>query len=493
MYQILIVEDNPTICRGIACSIDVGRLPVSVCAMAHDGEDAKKKFAALQPEIVVTDIRMPMCSGLELAEWIRARTARTQIIILSSYDEFSYARQALHLRCVDYLLKPTDPDELNAAVSHAISVLESQSGETGEQEADVLAVLAALCYGSEQKPQALPPVLENQCFCVASALHSDTTALPGNLSARLVYRLSGEIVDDYVFLSPMDSPDTLASGVRTFFLSLDHPVTAGISAVCPSAAGLRDARRTAQDALVYGLLFAGTGAGCRLFSHESLPPVRLPRGLSNCDAEFRHCFAAADVSRIASLVHQTVTAAVRASPAFQTLQTVFRHFLSLASSLAPDQFEEDEIHMMTTRQWFLQSGSVESAERQLIDVLCGKCRAAASSAGVLAAQITEVAAFIRQNIDAPLSLGMIAERFHLSPNYLATQFKKAAGHTVGQEITQARMEKAKEMLACSTLPMHRIADAVGYQNTEYFFRIFKKQAGVTPGEYREAAAKGRQP
>ena len=457
--------------------------------MAHDGEDAKKKIAALQPEIVVTDIRMPKCSGLELAEWIRARTTRTQIIILSSYDEFPYARQALHLHCVDYLLKPTDPDELNAAVSHAISVLEAQSRETGEQEADVLAVLAALCYSSEQKPQTLPPILEGKLFCVASAMHSDNPAPPG----RLVYRLPGEIVDDYVFLSPTDSPDTLASGVRTFFLSLEHPVAAGISAVCPTASSLRDARRAAQDALVYGLLFAGTGAGCRLFSHESLSPVRLPRGLSNYDAEFRHCFAAADVSRITSLVHQTVTAAVRASPAFQTLQTVFRHFLSLASSLAPDQFEEDEIHMMTTRQWFLQSGSVESAERQLIDVLCGKCRAAASSAGVLAAQITEVSAFIRQNIDAPLSLGMIAERFHLSPNYLATQFKKATGHTVGQEITQARMEKAKEMLACSTLPMHCIADAVGYQNTEYFFRIFKKQAGVTPGEYREAAAKGRQP
>lgn len=134
MKKIFIVEDEDIIRRGLVCTIDWLRLGCSVVGDAPDGLAALPRIEALQPDIVLTDIRMPRLDGLALAQRLKECAHAPAIIFLTSYADFSYAQAALRLQAADYLLKPIDEAELQR-VLEKIPVLpprQPDEDDTGE-------------------------------------------------------------------------------------------------------------------------------------------------------------------------------------------------------------------------------------------------------------------------------------------------------------------------------------------------------------------------
>ncbi len=123
MYKAIIADDEPIIRRGISHALDWKKMDIEIVGTAEDGKEAYSLCLKEQPDIVFVDICMPFMSGLELIEEVMEASLDCVFIIISGHDEFEYAKTAIHLDVVDYVLKPVDEEELEGAVRNAIKLL----------------------------------------------------------------------------------------------------------------------------------------------------------------------------------------------------------------------------------------------------------------------------------------------------------------------------------------------------------------------------------
>lgn len=126
MLKLVIAEDEDIIRMGLVQTVDWQSMGVEVAGDAADGSEALRLVQELQPDVLLTDIRMPCLSGLELAEKVLELGLATRVVFLTSYAEFAYAREALRLQAVDYLLKPIEERELHRVMAKIASELSEQ-------------------------------------------------------------------------------------------------------------------------------------------------------------------------------------------------------------------------------------------------------------------------------------------------------------------------------------------------------------------------------
>lgn len=129
MWNVLIADDEPKIRQGLRETMEGFGLPVSVCAEARNGADALEKIKEFHPDIILLDICMPKLSGIQLLEEIRKTEQECQVIIISGFNEFGYAKQAIRLGVSEYLLKPIVEEELKNAVLAVIKELEKPENQ----------------------------------------------------------------------------------------------------------------------------------------------------------------------------------------------------------------------------------------------------------------------------------------------------------------------------------------------------------------------------
>ncbi|WP_276952811.1 response regulator transcription factor [Enterocloster lavalensis] len=144
MYQVYIVDDAVLTRKALVMTMPWDRWGCVVVGSADDGERAFEEIVKLEPDIVITDIRMVHVSGLELIRRCRAEGIRAQFIIISGYNEFEYAKAALRMEVLDYILKPIDDEELQKAVEKAVQRIgetKALSAERREQEGEIKSLL----------------------------------------------------------------------------------------------------------------------------------------------------------------------------------------------------------------------------------------------------------------------------------------------------------------------------------------------------------------
>lgn len=121
-YQVLIVDDKPLIRRSLKETIDWKKLNCVVAGEAQNGKEAVELVKKFHPELVISDIKMPGMDGLELTEFIKKESPDTQVIIITGYQEFEYARKALSLGVIDLVLKPLRNEDMENKIAKAIQV-----------------------------------------------------------------------------------------------------------------------------------------------------------------------------------------------------------------------------------------------------------------------------------------------------------------------------------------------------------------------------------
>ena len=134
MIKVFLVEDEVVMRNGIKNNIPWEKEGLIFAGEASDGELAYPMIKKAQPDILITDIRMPFMDGLELSELVKKEFPKIKIIILSGYNEFDYAKQAIHIGVTDYLLKPITASKLLEAVKKVADVIEKEREEEGMLE-----------------------------------------------------------------------------------------------------------------------------------------------------------------------------------------------------------------------------------------------------------------------------------------------------------------------------------------------------------------------
>lgn len=543
MYKMLIVDDEDEVREAIACKTDWAACGFELVGDCANGRDALEAAERLQPDVVLTDICMPYMDGLELAERLTEQYRELKIVILTGFEQFDYAKQAIKLKVNDYLLKPINLQEL----TEFLLKLKAELDEEAARMADLTSLraqwqesypllrerflnrlvlhpmtadsirrkldsfrlrlsgpsCAALLleletekgdYGEgEADAGVMHPDWELLRFAAANIAHEIAEQEHGGVAFqtrddRIAILLGGE---DGELGAHMQKVAGFVSGAVGKYLKL--PVSIGLGRVYPSVEQLRYSYQEASSALEYRCLI-GVGRILAIQDVEYGEPV----GEAEYD-EFERELSAAVKTGNEARARQAIDdwiAKLRASAMKMGGIVGYMHRM-LATVIQAGAQSGLEPADGAGSVFFARLNGLKTVEeaRCWLEELCGQVIGdmARRRTDASHTQMADAIAYIHEHYSsAELSLGEVCQHVHLSLSYFSSLFKQETGLTFVEYLTKHRLSKAKELLLATGLKTYDIAERVGYQDPQYFSVIFKRRVGMSPKEFR-AAGKGSAP
>ncbi|WP_150275830.1 response regulator [Paenibacillus tepidiphilus] len=527
MLQALIVDDEPSHIQGLIRHIPWTRLGYAVPLTAESGEAALPLFQDHQIDVLITDITMPGMGGIELAAGAKALQPELRILIISGYNEFEFAQDAIEVGAHGYVLKPLKLSEIERKLAAFRQTLDNirQIHEQTQQLHTIVSDSRELLKESflyELLEDELTgedtlaswrhllelPSLTHGVLLVAALFDGDT--LPtGDVTSRLMLNAAllqacSVSLQQFGFvlaaaLKPGGVAAVLANPTPDERMQLDKQmrfvqeymshtyqvtVTVGISreGLAWSEVGrlyrelkftLTNARQGGQGQLVHvGRM--ERKAYEELRERENL----LPDLLALADAD--------EPERLSVEVGQAFEQMEAKAHSFQYIQSFS---ISLHSELTRKLWNDVEaVSFLSNRALhrLMESQTVSDLKHIELEYI--------QSAYMLARKertlqqhhlINRIASHIEEQMPDSQTVKQLADRFHLSPGHLSVLFKKETGQTISDFVKGLRMKRAKELLQDPMIKVYEVSERVGFQTPAYFTYQFKKNEGCTPQEYRD--------
>lgn len=520
-YNVFVADDEPMIRYGLISCIAWEEEGLRLMGEAANGEAALRKLQEEPADILITDIKMPIMDGLELVRQAKALNPRVQAILVSSYNDFEYAREAVKLGVVvDYLLKPTmEPEDLLAIVRTCKAKLDEQQEHIREEaraaqvehstqlrrlEGELRNILA----GHRTSPSWMPdwmrgPLMTSIWRHVPQAgeaegaldhllqLEAAMAHLP-RLLPRSVSFIMGE--QEFLMLLSDQASDgfaTVEGSQRQLLQETGLLFTVGVSPAFHHWKTLPEACRWAKIAS-FESFFAGEG---RCFAGKIAPPeTTVPSEdwhgpFHKLREQFSRACAAADQDAGREAL-ESVYAVWQAR--VYTRAEVITQAQSLFTILWSRGHKHKSEQMMLTILDQLQHIRTIGTVRELTERLRKEYERQWASEGMEllpgdpgGAHIIQLAlAYIQEHYRRELSLQMVADHVHMSKNYFSEQFKKRTGLNYIDFVIRLRVHYAKQMLTDTSLKIHDIGLMSGFNSPKHFLKLFKREVGRTPAEYR---------
>jgi two-component system response regulator YesN len=509
LYDLVIVDDEEIIRKGLAGTVDWAALGFKVAATLPNGEAALDYLAEHGADAVLADIRMPRVSGLDLAKRLKLAGSGTKVVLLSGFDTFRYAQEAIDYGVFSYLLKPSKQADIEEVFQRLRRVLDEDRRVGREREelrrdsfsfslarwfrGEIDAVAADLsavpewAYGSDLGMaivEALPPLRgwvpdRSGAPGVSSALlDAAAAALPGRSVAVATRELEVALVfGSDATAAAVEKLAAAAASVRDAF-----PRWSWTAVLCPGSAPLDDLRREYLEAcsLRFGRWSAGAETVLVPKPRVSRPAAQRPQAAAEVAEALRGALCDPDPAT-GELVR-----VLEGCGGYRELSAAFRSaYARLARGSAAAVFEP------------LEAAAEELAE-ELETVATGERFSAAVSAlrAVMADRsempgegpkrsIALAQSIIAERYAEDLSLDALASELGLSPAYFCRLFKKETGVNFKDYLTELRLDLAKEALQDPRRKVYEVAEAVGFRDQRYFSELFKKRTGYSPLEYRD--------
>lgn len=539
LYRIILVDDEEEVRQSIIRKIDWKSAGFCVVGDAENGQEALEKVEALEPDLILTDIRMPYMDGLSLAERVRQKYPSVKIVIFSGYDDFEYAKQAIKLNVTEYILKPVNVEELTAILKR----IKTNLDEEIEQKRNVSLLrenyIRSLPILREQflNELVVSPVPEEELearlgeydiplggakkWVAASIdiepeeygkgdqlpLHKEKDLIPisvmqivgeklGNYCRSSVFTTSRTSRDQLALIAAIDGDnshtgliDVLGDICKETKKILEVPITIGIGHSCTALQDISSSFRSAQNALGYKAII---GAGSTIYIND-VEPLHFGRLLfdSKDESELIAAIKFGPEEKIRSVVKNVVGKMDDAKVHVGQYQMYSLNVISCITRLT-QQYDMSLSELMGEEGGF--SSITETIQRRedfcqwlLKAALCINHSINEERDNTTRNIINEAKQYIMDNYQNPdLSVEMLCRHLHMSPAYFSTVFKKETGQAYIAYLTEIRLNKAVELLNTTDDKTYIIASKVGYQEQNYFSYVFKKRFGISPSKYRGA-------
>lgn len=483
MLDVILVDDEPAVLRRLQTIVPWESLGWRIAATAADGEDGLAAVTAHSPDLVITDIRMPVLDGMELARRAVELDDPPEFIFLTGYGEFDLVRHALRLGVVDYLLKPVDAEKLKEALE---LVKERRFANVGRDSA---ADWAHRAIAGELKPAERAPFDLAEYSVVA--LHVRYTSEDGPRAVRtgdyrLICARSGALDADYLLpIREVDRASIRFVADRLIDAAVPVAGVVGVGNAAHAPAHIErsaaEARRAADEAYY-------EGTGCPLFASDLRASPEPDASDAVLDAR----------TRLVSLIRTMDGAGV---------QTVIDDLRSELLRRRPNPTDlQQRLSDLATALRLQFAGAPRSTTRPaaaictLDDTLDALRVEALDLIGLLGAKwgartepVSEwVRRYLRAHYSDGITLKKLADLAHLNPVYLGHRFRAETGCSFQSELLATRMRVAAEALLGSDAPIHVISRQVGYTAPVNFYRGFKRIHGMSPAQFRATHKKEKQ-
>lgn len=421
MYRIIVVDDEAAITDWLYQAITEEFSGILEVYRAYSGEECLELMAKGGFHIVMTDISMPAFSGLDLLSVLTKYYPKTKKLILSAYDNFNYAKEAIELGVTSYVLKGDGDEVLFAALRKVVDELDydqemfNHSEKSKEQPGQSEDVQRHRILRHYLRGIQITGSLNEQVYprWIDFELPMEVALITLEVRDALQRRFQMMALEDSLaeYLKPYYNYEMVEMGIAETMLLVQPSAKEELSQMTPS---LYAAYENAQNSF-----FSVTQQYLNIiYSQKVVSGAELPDRYENFRKLLKGCgnFECSIILR------------------------------------------EDNAQMNMTA-----TGERNNVKREIAMVL----------------------KYIEQNMDKDLSLIMLADVVYLNPSYLSHLFKLQTGTTVSDYIKEARLTQCKKMLEDPRYHIHQVAKAVGYDNASYFTRFFKKMTGMTPQAYRQ--------
>lgn len=529
MYKILLADDEGIELDALTYILEKnfpGQCTVETAKTGYDAVELSERF---RPDIAVMDIRMPGINGMEAIQAIQAISPGILFIVLTAYDKFEYAKEAIRLSVFEFLTKPVNRMVFADVIRRAMTKVDAERKartavlKTRERMENMLPVLES-SFVYMLLMQSADPVAYVRLFDMLEIDSSHATVMV----LELTKMLGGDILDLDIKANEVYS--SIRGLIKEAFVCVVGPAMANRVIIVRPAAAPENEYYERLLLIEQGRALAHRvedkiGVECKLGIGTTVTMERLCESYSQAVKAVKHCkgivshindlpilsdyetgYPAEQEKHLEEMILKgdTQSAAADAEVFFQwmverypehdmairlkVLEFVMRaeyfafhegggikyHFLDrddyLQTVLAADNYDE-------LKSWFLRK--VAESARNVTTKADEKANRV----------IAKARAFIDRNFNRELTLEEVSREVHVSPYYFSKLFKEQTGENFINYLTLRRVETAKQLLADGRLNIKNICTEVGYNDPNYFSRLFKRFEGVTPTEYREQMLK----
>ncbi|MFD2115549.1 response regulator [Paenibacillus yanchengensis] len=526
MISALIVDDEKHVREAIELLIDWESYQITKLFFAPEGATAIEIIKQEQPDLIFTDMLMPMMDGSELLEWIQIHHPASKTIVISGHDDFGYMRHAIKYGGMDYILKPIDEAELNEAVQKAVASIHEERQLLQQQQQQSIQI-------NQLKPMYRDKILsslldDGQLYATFAAELEKEIALSPSTAWMQVACLSLDTV-------PQLFKDRFASNLDLLIFSLAN-IANELLGRDPSGYAFRNTNKPEQlvfliwHDLTYAeqLITAVNHAffatyGVRFNFGLGLPqpfPLKLPQAWQEANAALQqhnlldtqttiHHYDAQQSTFTGlhfSKYQHPLRLAVQSNNKQQLANTIADWFQQLQqlTCITKDQLELwtheftvfcTSCHTQPTQQPAVTMSSfvvplhadghlsLAMWQQRLTQYLYSFAEQL-SNVQTPMNMAEQIASYIADHYQQDISLQQIAEHFSLSKEYVSRKFKQDTTENISDYIARIRIDHAKQLLTNPNLKIIQIADMIGYNDEKYFSKVFKKMVGISPNEYR---------
>lgn len=516
-YKVFLVEDEIVTREGIRDNVDWRSVGFDFCGEAPDGEIALPLIEKTQPDVLITDIKMPFMDGLQLCKIVRKQMPWIKIIVLSGHDEFEFAQSAIKLGVSEYLLKPISAAELQAVLQNIATVLDQEKEKSAKlkelqnQVQDILAMkkdrlLLDLVVGGVSSAEAVEEygqiglnmiaeyylviLLKIQVFQNNGPLDPFKHQKVQDIVTDLIEVYPGAFytqksVEEILLIMMGDDPEQLKEDGRFLAELMTTDIEQALGYQVEFGVGSIQQRLTSihlsfMDALaIVSNAEQGSPQG-NLVQASKLDQVAVESYLrTGLISEFDAFFA--------SVLQDLSEAALQS--------TLIKHYLFADIILTSAQFIAElggdaasVIPAMTNVESLLaELKSREQIREALHSIVAGVLSFRNEHAQDNKAElIFQAKTYIETHYANPdLLLEDVAASVNLSPSHFSMVFGRETGESFKTYLTRIRIERAKELLRTTALKCSEIAYHSGYNDPHYFSYAFKKNTGMPPQQFRQ--------
>ena len=524
-YTILLVDDEEEVIQAIIRKINWEELGFSVVGYADNGIKALEMIEESQPDVVMTDIKMPYMDGMELCSHIRREYPAMKIVLFTGFDEFEYAKEAVHLEVEEYILKPVNSVELINIFTKLKIKLDQEISERRSME-----------KLEHYYTESLPLLQANFCSTlIEGRIHEDELqkylsdyqiSLPGPLYCCLVIHMSSSQIPENMnslFLAASvqkQAEDRLGKrwkakcfpylGNSVLFAQINNEneiaeltddcdrfckyvnrmmgtvVTVGIGQVCSQILDLAQSYNAAREAVSYRAVYGAS----RAINIKEIAPKESGEPCFTNDMELLNLFKKIRLNSEEEIVEAVDQYIESISFPLKSLQQHHVVIMELVTALFRFSVNNDiaaegvggDIGILYGKLLELEP---DALRKWLTDIsLCFSENLVTARSRSTQSFVSKAKEHVRsQYADVQLSLAQICERLGVSNSYFSTVFKKETGKSFVSYVTDYRMEQAARLLIETNEKSYVIAQKVGYTDPNYFSYVFKRKFGVSPSKY----------
>ena len=509
MYKLLIVDDNQIQIQSLLEFIDWKKFGITEIVTAYNGEEGLAAYKKTKPDIIITDVVMPIMDGVEMTKRIRGLDPRAKFIFVSCYENFGYLKQAMDNDVVAYILIPIDPAAVEEAINKLIREIEEEQRFASmehllDESLDVFRenFLCRFLYSNHIDKIYLKSTLHNlgfdrcRCFAVVKTelLNDNVYSMLKTAKNTLFRDITGYAIIEtetrcvLIFMSEDDDQTALINQIKQNLTEVidtqsekNIVLAAGLSSVKFSLNEVPYLLNQADSAVERCLFTSGEGIvefenGRSTQPHYEISEIKDALDLLLADLSDQQLRLFLDKyypPGVSKNYAKTLCVSV-----ITTLQLILlEHNYDIK-----DLFEDSSIvwkrlddfdSIANTHQWLYNM--INTILNFLNDMEKSKYNKI----------VDDIKQVINQGYSSISNIEQIADSLHISSSYAKSLFKKYTGQTVFDYLFEKRMEQAKQLLSDPYRKVYEVADMVGYKSKAYFSEAFRRYTGLTPRDYQQ--------